>query len=60
MRAFRLSSVLREDTRDLNSQFAALAVQLVEMALLIQQLQENSGMSPSIADKNGWEHDHLR
>jgi hypothetical protein len=34
---------LREDTRDLSNQFAAQAVQLAEMALLIQQLQENVG-----------------
>ena len=34
---------LREDTRDLSNQFAAGAVQLAEMVLLIQQLQENAG-----------------
>jgi hypothetical protein len=34
---------LRDDTKDLGNQFAALAVQLVEMALLIRQLQENAG-----------------
>src|SRR5277367_416391 len=33
---------LREDTRDLSNQFAAGAVQLAEMVLLIQQLQENA------------------
>ena len=33
---------LRENTRDLSNQFAAGAVQLAEMALLIQQLQENA------------------
>jgi hypothetical protein len=34
---------LRDDTRDLSNQFEALAVQLVEMALLIRKLQENAG-----------------
>jgi hypothetical protein len=50
---------LRENTRDLSNQFAAGAVQLAEMVLLIQQLQENAGtpkrdseQRPSIIDKN--------
>jgi hypothetical protein len=36
--SFQVVKRLREDTRDLNNQFAALAVQLAEMALLIRQL----------------------
>jgi hypothetical protein len=49
---------LREDARDLSNQYAALAVQLAEMVLLIQKLQENAGtprrdgeQTPSMADK---------
>jgi hypothetical protein len=34
---------LRDDTRDLSNQFAAMAVQLGEIALLIRKLQENAG-----------------
>jgi hypothetical protein len=51
---------LREDTRDLSNQFAAGAVQLAKMMLLIQQLQENAGTPrrdsehmTSMIDKNG-------
>jgi hypothetical protein len=51
---------LREDTRDLSIQFAARAVQLAEMVLLIQQLRENAGtprinseQTPSMIDKDG-------
>jgi hypothetical protein len=34
--SFQVVKRLREDTRDLNNQFAALVVQLVEIALLIR------------------------
>ena len=50
---------LREDTKDLSNQYAARAVQLAEMVLLIQKLQENAGtprdgeQTPSMVDKNG-------
>jgi hypothetical protein len=51
---------LREDTRDLSNQFAAGAMQLAEMVLLIQQLQQNAGtlrrdseQTPSVVAKNG-------
>jgi len=37
-KSFKDIKRLREDTRDLSNQFAARAVQLTEMVLLIQQL----------------------
>jgi hypothetical protein len=58
--SFQDIKCLREDTRDLSNQFAAQAVQLAEMVLLIQKLQENAvtprrdgEQTPSMVDKNG-------
>jgi hypothetical protein len=56
---------LREDTRGLSNQFAAQAVQLANMVLLIQKLEENTGtprrdseQMPSVVDGDGLgEHD---
>jgi hypothetical protein len=57
---------LIEDTRDRSNQFAARAVQLAEVVLLIQQLQENAGtprrnseQTPLMINRRWSDHDRI-